>query len=409
MYIADFHIHSKYSRATSRIMDIENCARWSKLKGISLLGTGDITHPLWFAELRKKLEPTDRKGIYRYEGIDFILTGEINNIFDKDRQNHRIHNIVFFSSFEAAEDFNRHIGQFSELMSDGRPIVQIDARHLVKTVRDADPDGFVIPAHIWTPHFSLFGANSGFDRIEDCFEEETENICALETGLSSDPPMNWRLSSLDRFSLVSNSDSHSPQKIGREANVFAKPFDFMELQEILRRKDGTRFLFTIEYFPEEGKYHYDGHRACKVRLSPEDTIKNRYICPACGKRVTIGVMHRVTLLADRKIPDESGQPIGFKHVVPLDQIIASVLRKDPNSTFVQQVYMQALQKLGPELPLLLETPEQALFGALPEEVAIGIKLMREGKVNVTPGYDGEFGSVKIEPVISDEQVQQALF
>jgi len=402
MYIADFHVHSKYSRATSRNMDIDHCTTWAKTKGISLLGTGDITHPLWFSELRKKLQMSDRAGIYSYNGIDFILTGEVNNIFSKNRFTRKIHNIIFFSCFEYAE-------KFTELLIDGRPILQIDARTLVRMVTDADPDGFVIPAHIWTPHFSLFGANSGFDRIEDCFEEETQNIFACETGLSSDPPMNWLLSSLDRFTLISNSDAHSPQKLGREANVFSKPFSYNQLKDILKSQDKTRFLFTIEYFPEEGKYHYDGHRLCKVRFSPDETIKNRFICPVCGKRITVGVMHRVISLADRKTSEQVRNRIPYRHLVPLDQIIASVYKKEPESVFTQQIYTQAVGKLGPELKILLELSEEELFSALPKEVAIGIKLVREEKLIVTPGYDGEFGTVKINPLLSENQVQQTLF
>ncbi|MGC8805557.1 MAG: endonuclease Q family protein [Candidatus Ratteibacteria bacterium] len=409
MYIADFHIHSKYSRATSKNMDIEHLTQWAKNKGISLLGTGDITHPLWFAELRKKLQPSEQAGIYTFDGIDFILTGEVNNIFTKNKAVRKIHNIVFFQSFENVETFNKNLEKFTELLIDGRPILQIDARTLVKMIRDADPEGFVVPAHIWTPHFSLFGANSGFDRIEDCFEEETNSILALETGLSSDPPMNWLLSTLDMFTLISNSDAHSPQKIGREANVFSGPFSFLDLKEILRTRDKTRFLFTIEYFPEEGKYHYDGHRLCKIRLSPEETIKNKFLCPACGKKVTVGVMHRVMTLADRKNQNQSANRIGYKHLVPLDQIIASVYQKDIDSTFTTQMYAQAIGKLGPELKILLEIPEQELFSNLPKELATGIKLVREEKLIVIPGYDGEFGTVKISPQLSESQVQQTLF
>ncbi|MCM8763887.1 MAG: endonuclease Q family protein [Candidatus Omnitrophica bacterium] len=409
MYIADFHIHSKHSRATSKNMDIEHLCQWAKNKGISLLGTGDITHPLWFAELKKVLQNSDRKGIYTFNGVDFILTGEVNNIFPKDKSIKKIHNIVFFPSFEGAEKFNRSLEKFTELLIDGRPILQIDARTLIKIVREADPEGFVVPAHIWTPHFSLFGANSGFDRIEDCFEEETGNILALETGLSSDPPMNWLLSQLDSYTLVSNSDAHSPQKIGREANVFYKPFSFAELKEILKTGDRNRFLFTIEYFPEEGKYHYDGHRFCKVRLSPSETIKNKLLCPVCGKKVTVGVMHRITTLADRKSPDEVKNRIPFKHLVPLDQIIASVYQKEVESSFTLQLYTQTTSKLGAELKILLEVPEKDLFLNLPEELAKGIKLVREEKLIVIPGYDGEFGTVKIDPLLFESQVQQTLF
>ncbi|MCL5408761.1 MAG: endonuclease Q family protein [Candidatus Omnitrophica bacterium] len=409
MYIADFHIHSKYSRATSRNMEIDSLSLWAKNKGVSLLGTGDITHPLWFAELRSKIKETDKYGIYKYNDIDFILTGEVNNIYPKHGFTRKIHNILFFSTLAKAEKFNKSIGKYAELLSDGRPILQIDSKILVKMVKDADEYGFVVPAHIWTPHFSLFGANSGFDSIEECFEEEINNVLGLETGLSSDPPMNWKLSQIDKFTLISNSDAHSPQKIAREANVFFSSFDFNELKEILKTQDKKKFLFTIEYFPEEGKYHYDGHRFCKICLSPEETIKNNYICPVCKKKITVGVLHRVIKLADRDENNVKAKKIPFKHLVPLDQIIAFVYKKDVNSVFVQNIYSQTIQKLGPEMHILLELSEKEIFQNLSEELANGIKMVKEGKVFVSPGYDGEFGKIEIRYDIPKDPVQQTLF
>lgn len=382
---------------------------WAKYKGVSLLGTGDITHPLWFSELKSRLRETDKYGIYRFNDIDFILTGEVNNIYPKHGLTRKIHNILFFSTFEKAEKFNKSIGKYAELLSDGRPIFQVDSKSIVKMVKDADEDGFVVPAHIWTPHFSLFGANSGFDSIQECFEDEIKNVLALETGLSSDPPMNWRLSQIDGFTLISNSDAHSPQKIAREANVFSSSFDFKELKDILKTQDNKRFLFTIEYFPEEGKYHYDGHRFCKVCFSPEETVRNNYICPACKKKITVGVLHRVLKLADRDANQVKADKIPFKHLVPLDQIIASVYKKDVNSVFVRNIYSQSIQKLGPELNIFLEIQEKELFKNLSEELAMGIKMVKEGKVFVSPGYDGEFGKIEIRYDIPEDPVQQTLF
>lgn len=411
MYIADFHIHSKYSRATSPSMDIEKCAQWSRIKGIDLLGTGDITHPLWRKKLQKALLPTDRKGIYSYRNTDFILTEEVNSIYHKNGRLRRVHNILFFSSFERAENFCAAIAKYGDLTSDGRPILSLDAKQVATMVRQNDPEGFIVPAHIWTPHFSLFGAHSGFDHIEDCFEEETAFIPALETGLSSDPPMNRRLSSLDKFTLISNSDAHSPQKLAREANIFSSSFSIGELYRILKDQDRERFLSTVEYFPEEGKYHLDGHRNCNARSTPEETIANRYLCPVCKKKVTVGVMHRIALLADR--PPNAISSMPFHHIVPLEQILSSVLEKNPASQTVQDHYNHAIDTLGPELTILLSTPAEKIFSALSEPIASAIIKMREGKIIVDPGYDGKFGTIAIRPTHDEAKnettQQQTLF
>lgn len=406
MYIADFHIHSKYSRATSKDMELNCLVKWAKYKGINILGTGDITHFYWFYELKKNLKETDRVGIYEYSGVDFILTGEVCNIFESKGIVKKIHNIIFISSIEKAEKLNRILERYGDLNSDGRPILQLEPKILLEILKEIDDMGFIVPAHIWTPHFSLFGSNSGFDRIEECFEELTHEIFALETGLSSDPEMNWRLSELDRFSLISNSDAHSPSKLGREANVFYEKFDFRQLVDILKKKN---FKLTIEYFPEEGKYHYDGHRNCKVCLSPEETKKNNYLCPICGKKVTVGVMHRVEELADRKAGEKPEKYVPFKKIVPLDQIIGSVLNKDVNSQIVLKTYFEIINKIGSEFHILLEVPDEELEKYLEPKIFDGIINVRKGKVNIKPGYDGEFGKVEIPIEINKDEEPQSLF
>lgn len=406
MYIADFHVHSKYSRATSKDMDLEGITKWAKYKGINLIGTGDITHFYWFHELKRNLRETERFGIYRYKGIDFILTGEVCNIFERKGITKKIHNIIFISSFEKGEKLNKVLERYGDLNADGRPILQLEAKELLILLKEIDEFAFIVPAHIWTPHFSLFGSNSGFDSIEECFGDLTDEIFALETGLSSDPEMNWRLSSLDRFSLISNSDAHSPSKIGREANIFFKEFDFNELIDILKNKN---FKMTIEYFPEEGKYHYDGHRNCKVCFSPEETKRNNYICPVCKRKVTVGVMHRVEELADREKGEKPEKYVPFKKLVPLDQIIGSVMNKEISSQIVQRTYFEIINKIGPEFYVLLEVPENELCEKIDEIIFEGIKNVRKGIVNIKPGYDGEFGKVEIPIDIHKTENEQTLF
>jgi len=405
MFICDFHIHSKYSRATSPSMDLENLSLWAKRKGVNLLGTGDFTHPIWFEELKKKLRLTD-KGVYEHNGTKFILTSEVCNIFTKKGKVRKIHNVIFLPSFEKVFKLNQKLERFGELGSNGRPILHLEAEELVKMVKDTDSTGFVIPAHIWTPHFSLFGANSGFDHISECYGKQTENIFALETGLSSDPPMNWRLSELDGYTLVSNSDAHSPGRIGREANVFKKALNYLEIKKVLEKKDKKQFLFTVEYFPEEGKYHFDGHRNCKSCLSPQEAKKNENRCPVCGRKVTIGVMHRVLDLADREKGFIPKGAIPCKHLIPLEQIIASVLKKGVKSKTVQNQYLQIINQMGSEFKVLLEIPGEELKGNLPADIARAIIRVRKERVNLSPGYDGEYG--KIEIPLGDGE-QQKLF
>ncbi len=402
-FIADFHIHSKYSRATSRDMDIAHLAEWAKLKGITLMGTGDFTHHLWLEELKHNLEDLGN-GLFNYQGIYFVLTSEISSIYSKGGKGYRIHNIIFAPSFSAVDKINNALSRRgANLASDGRPIIGIDAAELARIVFGVDENCMIVPSHIWTPWFSLFGSMSGFDRIADCFEEQTPKIFALETGLSSDPGMNWRLSALDKFSLISNSDSHSPSKIGREANVFNCELDYKTIREVLQTKDKKRFLYTIEFFPEEGKYHFDGHRLCGIRWSPKETKQNNSRCPKCGKPVTVGVMNRVEQLADRPEGFVPPNSVPFKNLVPLDEIIADARGVGKGSVAVEKDYRAAIAKFGTEFEILLRASKDGLTKGLPARIAEGIIRVREGKVHIKAGYDGEYGIISI---FGDEEKQQ---
>jgi len=393
-FIADFHIHSKYSRATSRDMDLAHIAEWAKLKGITLMGTGDFTHHLWLEELKNNLEDLGN-GLFKYQDIYFILTGEISNIYSKKGKTYRIHSIIFAPSFKTVDKINEVLSRYGNLSSDGRPIIGLDVAEMARIIFDIDENCMVVPGHIWTPWFSLFGSMSGFDKIEDCFEEQTPKIFAGETGLSSDPAMNWRLSCLDRITLISNSDSHSPQKIGREANVFDCDLDYKTIREVLRTKDKKRFLYTIEFFPQEGKYHFDGHRLCGICWSPQETKKNKGLCPKCGKPVTIGVMNRVEQLADRPQGFIPSSAIPYKNLIPLDEIIAEAKGIAKGSLSIERDYRGIVSKFGNEFEVLINVPEEELRKNLPSRIAEGIIRMRQGKINIRPGFDGEYGKISI--------------
>ncbi len=394
MFIADFHIHSKYSRATAKDMDIENLSKWARLKGINLLGTGDFTHPDWLRELKDKLQK-EEYGLYKHSGTFYILTAEVSNIYFKYGRTRKIHNIIFAPSFEIVNEINKFLSQSGSLFSDGRPMLNLESDKMLRSLLKIDKDIFVVPAHVWTPHFSLFGANSGFDSIEECFEDMTDKIYSLETGLSSDPAMNWRWSKLDKFCLMSNSDAHSPAKIGREANVFKEKFGYKELIEILKTKDKNKFLYTVEFYPQEGKYHWDGHRKCGISLAPKETKNLNYTCPKCGRRVTVGVMHRVEKLSDRNegfIPENVPS---YKNLVPLVEIVASVLGMGAESQGVQREYNKLINKFGNEFKILLELPEKTIESECPAGIARGILNVRRGDVEVVPGYDGVYGKVSV--------------
>jgi uncharacterized protein (TIGR00375 family) len=393
-FIADFHVHSKYSRATSKDMDVAHLAKWAKIKGIQLVGTGDFTHHLWLEELKGHLEPLNN-GLFAHEGVNFILTAEVSSIYSKRGKGYRVHNVIFAPSFKIVDQINHTLSGLGNLASDGRPILGLDAKEIVRIVMDISPDCFVVPAHVWTPWFSVFGSASGFDKIEDCYEEQTKHIYCLETGLSSDPAMNWRLSALDRFSLISNSDSHSPAKIGREANVFDCKLDYYDIVDTLKKKDNKRFLYTIEFFPEEGKYHFDGHRNCGIRFSPEESKAHKNICPKCGRPLTIGVMNRVDQLADRPEGFKPKNAIPFKNFIPLEEIIADAKGVGKLSQQVEKEYMGIISKFGTEFEVLAKVPEEDLRKSISPRIAEGIIRVRQGKVKLLAGYDGEYGKIEI--------------
>lgn len=408
-FIADLHIHSSYSIATSREISPETLYKWAQLKGVTVLATGDSTHPSWLLELKEKLEPLGN-GLFtlrkKFREIDeevpescrgdvyFILSAEISCIYKKGDKVRKVHNLLYVPGFDEAEKINHELSKIGNLRGDGRPILGLDSKGLLKIALEVSQDSILIPAHAWTPHFSVFGSGSGFDSMEECFEELTPHIYAIETGLSSDPAMNWRLSSLDNITLISNSDAHSPQKIGREANILDTELSYSGIMGAIKTRKG--FLGTIEFFPEEGKYHYDGHRTCKVRLTPKEAIKNHGLCPSCGKKVTIGVMHRVEELADRQ---EGARPTGalpYHSLISLRGLIAQTIGVGEGSKKVEREYMAILNSLGPELKIVMDTPLMEIEAVNPS-IARVISNMRNGRVTIEPGYDGEFG--KIEAVL----------
>jgi len=404
-YYADLHIHSKYSRATSKSMDLPSIAESAKYKGINLLGTGDFTNPGWLYELEKNLKPTEREGIYRYNNIDFIPTAEVNNIYNNMGETKKVHSLLILPNFKLVRKFNKEIRKFGNLESDGRPTLSLTLKELAEILFSVDPDAILIPAHLWTPWFGLFGSKSGFDSIEEAFGKYSKKIYAIETGLSSDPPMNWLLSSLDNITLVSNSDAHSPINIGREANCFSKKIDYPELLEILKKQDSEKLLYTVEFFPEEGKYHYDGHRKCGITFHPEKSEENNNICPKCGFPLTLGVLHRVYSLADRKEPKKAGR-ISYKHLIPLREIIANSIGLGKKTKTVEEVYQKLTLYFGNEYKILLDIPKGDLIRSTDEKTSLSILKVREGKVQIQPGYDGVYGVVSIPDEKNEKKREQ---
>ncbi len=394
-FVADFHIHSKYSRATSRDMNVANLTKWARLKGITLLGTGDFTHHLWLQELKSSLKPKEGAGLYVNQDIHFILSAEISSIYSQKGKVYRVHNVVLAPSFEIVQEINKMLSTHGNIASDGRPILGLSCYKLAEELFRISDDIMLVPAHIWTPWFSVFGSNSGFDCLEEAFGKYTEKITALETGLSSDPAMNWMVSKLDKFSLISNSDSHSPSRIGREANVFNCDLNYWEIKKVLEKKDKSKFLYTVEFFPEEGKYHYDGHRNCDIRFHPDQTKASNGICPACNRPLTKGVLSRVQELADRPYGYVPENAIGYKSMVPLDEIISEAIGVGKQSKAVGRTYLDIIDAYGSEFDILIKKEEKDLFSHLTEQIAMGIKRVRKKQLNVIPGYDGEYGVIKI--------------
>jgi uncharacterized protein (TIGR00375 family) len=396
-------------------MDVENMAKWASLKGVSLLGTGDFTHPFYFAELKQKLRPLGnglfalKKEYYQNPSqgdIYFMLTTEVSNMFQQGGGSRRIHTMIFAPSFEVVEKINNELSELGKLSSDGRPIFGFSAKELVEIITDVSDECFLVPAHAWTPWFSVFGANSGFDSIEECFEEQSKHISCIETGLSSDPQMNWRLSRLDKICLISNSDAHSPNRIGREANVFDCEMNYKEIINTIKNKDRKKFLFTIEFFPEEGKYHFDGHRNCGILFSPTESKKNKNICPVCGRKLTVGVMHRVEALADRPAGFVPENAIPCKHLVPLMEIIAEALNQGTETKGVENEYLKMVSTYGSEFRILLNLSLEELEKSTPPKILEGIKRVREENINIVPGFDGVYGKIQIFAEKEKEETKQ---
>jgi uncharacterized protein (TIGR00375 family) len=399
--IADLHIHGKYSRATSEQMSIPETARYAKIKGLTLVGTGDFTHPTWLKEIKDALLADSDSGLYKLVAgnspVRFILQTEVCTIFDYKGESKKVHHVVLAPSFETAVQINEQLAKFGSLTSDGRPILDVSAPQLVEEIMAVSKQNMIFPAHAWTPWFSIFGAFSGFDCMEDCYQDMTKHIHALETGLSSDPPMNWRLSKLDRYTLLSNSDCHSfwPWRIGREANVFElEKFTYREVTNAIIANDPKRLKFTIETDPAYGKYHWTGHRNCKISLSPSEATKFGGICPVCRRKLTKGVEQRVEELADRPSDFQKDTAPAFKRLLPLSEIIAAVLGTDtPSTQGVWRNYNGLVEKFGDEYTVLMDTPMDSLTTVIDACMAQAIIKVREGTAKVTPGYDGVYGQL----------------
>ena len=406
-FIADLHLHSKYSRATSSQMNLRDMAQWAKVKGITVLGAGDFTHPEWFQNMKEELEPAE-KGLFKLKDSNrrFILSSEISCIYSKGGKVRKIHMIVFAPSLEIVEKINTQLSWIGNLKSDGRPILGLDAKELTKIVLSVSEDCLVVPAHLMTPWFSLFGSKSGFDSLEECFEDYSKYIYAGETGLSADPAMLWRMPVGQKITLISNSDAHSPAKLGREANVFDTELNYYSIMEAIKTRDPQKFLYTIEFYPQEGKYHYDGHRSCGVSFSPSQSKKYNNICPRCGKPLTIGVLNRVEELADKPEGFKPEGAVPFKSLVPLAEIIAESLGQGTGTKQVTVEYKNLIEKLGSEFRILIDSPRSDLEEATLAEIVQGIIKVREGNVQAEPGYDGVFGKIHIFSKAEQEDLSQ---
>jgi uncharacterized protein (TIGR00375 family) len=420
--IADLHFHSRFSRACSPDLTIPNLEKTAAFKGVQLLGTGDFTHPGWMAEIREMLEPAE-KGLYKVrkeflisrsdlsrppatrpspgeEGVRFVLTSEISSIYKQGGKTRRVHTVVVMPSIEAAEKFSTGLKKRgANLASDGRPIVGIPAQELAAMALEAEPRALVAPAHIWTPWFAMFGSMSGFDSVEECFGDIAPQIFAVEMGMSSDAGMNWRVANLDRMALLASSDSHSLHRIGREGNVFDLPegqvFSYDWVYNVIKNKDPKQFLYTIKYYPEEGRYHYDGHADCKFSCKPQETKKLKGLCPRCGRTLTVGVLSRVEQLADRPEGFRPDNAIPTRHLVPLEEVIADALGKGVGTKTVQGEYESLVRQASGEFQVLLDLSYEELAGFTQTTIVEGIKRNREEKLHIEPGYDGLYGKVQI--------------
>ncbi len=418
--IIDFHIHSKYSRATSKFFELEEMVKWSEIKGVDIISCADFTHPRWFENLEKNLEQEGQSGLYKLKGSDskvrFIISTEVSCIYRQNDKTRRVHLCILMPSLESAKKFNNLLKDAGgKLKSDGRPILGMSAKQVLEFMLQADKKAMMIPAHAWTPWFAIFGSKSGFDTLEECFEELTPHIKAIETGLSSDPIMNWRLSELGNISLVSNSDAHSGPQIGREANVMdLRERTYDEIIDIISKKDRKRFLYTIEFYPEEGMYHIDGHRDCGFSCTPKETKKHKGLCPKCKKPLTLGVVSQVDKLAnisEKKL--KKSKHIPYKSIVPLPNIIADYFGMGRTSKRVQNLFLSIVAKADNEFNVLLDLSKEELYKIMPENLADGILRMRMGDIKIRPGFDGQYGVVEIfskeEKKLAKENKQTALF
>ncbi|WP_022660695.1 UvrD-helicase domain-containing protein [Paucidesulfovibrio longus] len=425
-FTADLHIHSRFSRATSKNLNLRGLAAWARVKGIDVLGTGDFTHPEWVAEMEDQLRE-DGRGLYvlkdpagigaEVPALDgdpagvtrFMLQAEISSIYKRGGKVRKVHNLVYMPDLDSVRRFNERLAQVGNLASDGRPILGLDSRNLLEMVLETHPMAFLVPAHIWTPWFALFGSNSGFDSVEECFGDLSQHIFAMETGLSSDPEMNWTWSALDRFRMISNSDAHSGEKLGRECNLFQGEASYEGIYRALRGESlGHKFLGTLEFFPEEGKYHMDGHRKCGVVMDPQETAMRGGLCPVCGKPVTRGVLARIADLADRAEPQRpQGQP-GFESMIPFKEVLGEILGVGAGSKKVHARYLELVGAFGSELAVLRRAPLEDIR-RLDPVLAEGIGRMREGQVMRKPGFDGEFGVISLFTPQERDRIRNGLF
>ena len=409
-FIADLHIHSPYSRATSRESTLLGLAAWARVKGIRVVASGDFTHPAWFARLQEELEPAE-PGLFRLRDetripsplpeaappaapVRFLLSAEVSSIYKRHGVTRKVHNLLYVPDFAAAGRVNARLAAIGNIASDGRPILGLDSRDLLEILLEEAPGGFLVPAHIWTPWFSLFGSRSGFDSIEECFGDLSPHVFALETGLSSDPAMIRLISALDRFALISNSDCHSPRNMGREANLFSTSLDFFSLRDAIRENRRETFRGTVEFFPEEGKYHADGHRACRVCLDPLEAKRLGLLCPVCAKSLTVGVEHRVRELADREVPLYGPDAPGFTSLIPLPEVLGEIIGAGAGMKGVMHQYGRCIARFGSEFDLLLHAPTEEIRREAPL-LGEAVARIRSGRVIRSPGYDGQYGVIRV--------------
>jgi len=428
-FIADFHIHSHFSIATSKQLIPEYLDYWAKLKGITVIGTGDFTHPGWIKELKEKLEPAEQGlfklkkeyilpnlpnfqnlGSFSTQQVRFLLTSEISNIYKKNGKVRKVHNVIFAPDFETVEKIQQSLIKIGgNITSDGRPILGLDSKNMLEICLQASENIFFVPAHVWTPWFSVLGAKSGFDSLEECYEDLTKYIYAAETGLSSDPPMNWICSILDKFTLISNSDAHSPEKLGRNANIFNTEISYNSIVNALKTGNPEQCLGTIDLFPQEGKYHYDGHRKCGILWNPVETLQHKGICSKCGKKVTVGVMNRVVQLSDREDFRERKNRLPFYSIIPLKELLSEIQGVGPNSKKIGKIYHSVLNEIGPELDILLNKPIEEIKNNGNDILAEAIRRMRNGEIYIKEGFDGEFGIIKVFKEGEIQSFEDSLF